>query len=48
MSEVDLEAVKLCAEKNVKFADALMGCWGFSLDLDRVLTYDEKDFRPTS
>jgi predicted nucleic-acid-binding protein len=45
LSAVFLQAMKLYAEKNVKFADALMGCWGLSLGLDTAFTYDEKDFK---
>ncbi|MGD0309130.1 MAG: PIN domain-containing protein [Acidobacteriota bacterium] len=45
MSGVFLQALKLYEEKNIKFADALMGCWGLSLGLDTAFTYDEKDFK---
>lgn len=45
MSGVFLQALKLYTEKNIKFADALMGCWGLSLGMDTAFTYDEKDFR---
>ncbi len=45
MSGVFLQALKLYTEKNIKFADALMGCWGLNLGMDTAFTYDEKDFR---
>ncbi|MBP7868299.1 MAG: PIN domain-containing protein [Acidobacteria bacterium] len=45
MEDVFLQAVKVYEEKNVKFADAVMGYWGLSQKLSKVFTYDEKDFR---
>jgi hypothetical protein len=29
----------------VKFADAVMGCWGLEKRVATVFTYDEKDFK---
>jgi predicted nucleic-acid-binding protein len=37
-------AIKTYAEKNIKFADAVMGYWGMEQDIFTVYTYDEKDF----
>lgn len=37
-------AIKTYAEKNIKFADAVMGYWGMEQDIFVVYTYDEKDF----
>lgn len=38
-------AIKVYQEKNIKFADAVMGCWGKERGFSTVYTYDEKDFR---
>jgi len=35
----------LYEEKNIKFADAVMGYWGLEKNLAIVFTYDEKDFK---
>jgi len=32
-------------EKNIKFADAVMGHWGLEKNLAVVFTYDEKGFK---
>jgi predicted nucleic-acid-binding protein len=32
-------------EKNIKFADAVMGFWGLDKGYTAVFTYDEKDFK---
>lgn len=37
-------ALKIYTEKNIKFADAVMGCWGLDRGIYTVYTYDEKDF----
>jgi predicted nucleic-acid-binding protein len=39
------KALAVYEEKNVKFADAVMGAWGIGRGLKTVYTYDEKDFR---
>ncbi len=41
-------ALKLYTEKNIKFADAVMGYWGLERGISTVYTYDEKDFRKIS
>ena len=33
---------------NIKFADAVMGCWGLNEGISTVYTYDEKDFKKIS
>ncbi len=43
--EVFRKALAVYEEKNVKFADAVMGTWGIARGLKTVYTYDEKDFR---
>jgi predicted nucleic-acid-binding protein len=43
--EVFRKALAVYEEKNVKFADAVMGVWGIARGLKTVYTYDEKDFR---
>lgn len=43
--EVFRKALAVYEEKNVKFADAVMGIWGIARGLKTVYTYDEKDFR---
>jgi predicted nucleic-acid-binding protein len=39
------KALKTYDEKNIKFADAVMGYWGLDKGYPTVFTYDEKDFR---
>jgi len=39
------KALKTYVEKNIKFADAVMGYWGLDKGYTTVFTYDEKDFR---
>ena len=39
------KALKTYVEKNIKFADAVMGYWGLDKGYATVFTYDEKDFR---
>ena len=43
--EVFRKALAAYEEKNVKFADAVMGTWGVARGMKTVYTYDEKDFR---
>ncbi|MEW6087705.1 MAG: PIN domain-containing protein [bacterium] len=48
--EIELEnvfrkAIEVYEEKNVKFADAVMGFWGLEKGFNTVYTYDEKDFK---
>lgn len=45
MDDVFRMAIQLYEEKNIKFADAVMGCWGLEKDISTVYTYDEKDFK---
>jgi len=39
------KALKAYNEKNIKFADAVMGYWGLEKGYPTVFTYDEKDFK---
>ena len=39
------KALKTYAEKNIKFADAVMGYWGLDKGYGTVFTYAEKDFK---
>jgi predicted nucleic-acid-binding protein len=45
METVFRKAIDAYAEKNIKFADAVMAFWGIERGLTTVFTYDEKDFR---
>jgi predicted nucleic-acid-binding protein len=45
MEEVFKKAIETYEEKNVKFADAVMGYWGLEKGLSTVFTYDEKDYK---
>ena len=45
MGDVFLKALKVYEEKNVKFADAVIGYWGLEKGIAIAYTYDEKDFR---
>lgn len=45
MKGVFRNALRVYEEKNVKFADAVMGYWGLERGLSTVFTYDEKDFK---
>lgn len=45
MQDVFMKALKVYEEKNIKFADALMGRWGIDKGLATVYTYDVKDFK---
>ena len=44
MEDVFRKAINAYAEKNIKFADALMAYWGMERGLATIFTYDEKDF----
>jgi predicted nucleic-acid-binding protein len=39
------KALKTYVERNIKFADAVMGYWGLDKGYATVFTYDEKDFK---
>jgi predicted nucleic-acid-binding protein len=39
------KAIRAYAEKNVKFADAVMAYWGIEENLTTVFTFDEKHFK---
>lgn len=45
MENIFRNALMLYEEKNVKFADAVMGYWGLDREISTVYTYDEKDFK---
>ena len=45
MEDVFRKALRLYEEKNVKFADAVIGYWGLENDISIVYTYDERDFK---
>ncbi|MBI4764229.1 MAG: PIN domain-containing protein [Deltaproteobacteria bacterium] len=45
MSGVFKKAIQTYEEKNIKFADAVMGHWGLEKGYATVITYDEKDFK---
>ncbi|MCP4260665.1 MAG: type II toxin-antitoxin system VapC family toxin [Planctomycetes bacterium] len=45
MGGVLRKSIKTYEEKNIKFADAVMGFWGIEKDLFTVYTYDEKDYK---
>jgi len=45
LADVFLNALKVYEEKNVKFADAVMGFWGLNKGITTAYTYDEKDFK---
>jgi predicted nucleic-acid-binding protein len=45
LAEVFLNALKVYEERNVKFADAVMGYWGLEKGITTVFTYDETDFK---
>ncbi len=45
MENVFKQAIVVYEEKNIKFADAVMGYWGLEKGITDVFTYDEKDFR---
>ena len=43
--QTGLKALKVYEEKNVKFADAVMGYWGLEKGITIAYTYDEKGLR---
>ena len=45
MEGVFRKAIRSYEEKNIKFADAMMGYWGLDKDLSVIFTYDEKDYK---
>jgi len=45
MEAVFRKAIKSYEEKNIKFADAMMGYWGLEKNLSVIFTYDEKDYK---
>ena len=45
MGDVFKKAIKTYEERNIKFADAVMGYWGLEKGFSTVYTYDEKDFK---
>ncbi len=45
MEEVFQKALGAYESKNIKFADAVMGCWALERGYSVVYTYDEKDFK---
>jgi predicted nucleic-acid-binding protein len=45
MEGVFRKAIRSYEEKNIKFADAMMGYWGLAKDLAVIFTYDEKDYK---
>lgn len=45
MRDVFRDAITAYAEKNVKFADAVMAYWGMERGCTTAYTYDEKDFK---
>ena len=45
MADAFRGALKIYEEKNIKFADAVMGQWGLERGISVVYTYDEKDFK---
>ncbi len=45
MEDAFRAALKVYEEKNIKFADAIMGHWGLERGISVVYTYDEKDFK---
>jgi len=45
MELVFRKAIRTYEEKNIKFADAVMGYWGLENNLPVVFTYDEKDYK---
>jgi predicted nucleic-acid-binding protein len=45
MTDIFRRAIEAYAEKNIKFADAVMAFWGLERGLTTIFTYDEKDFK---
>jgi predicted nucleic-acid-binding protein len=44
MKDVFANAITCYIEKNIKFADAVMGYWGLEKGINIAYTYDRKDF----
>lgn len=44
LKDVFTNAIRCYMEKNIKFADAVMGYWGLEKGINMVYTYDKKDF----
>ncbi len=44
MQNVFKQAIVVYEEKNIKFADAVIGYWGLEKNLNIIYTYDKKDF----
>ncbi|HAK87638.1 MAG: hypothetical protein A2077_02835 [Nitrospirae bacterium GWC2_46_6] len=45
MEDVFRSAIEVYAEKNIKFADAVIAYWGMDKGLTAIYTYDERDFK---
>jgi predicted nucleic-acid-binding protein len=45
MADILLSSLRIYEESNIKFADALMGCWGLGRGLRTVFTFDDKHFK---
>ena len=45
MQDIFKRAIEDYENKNIKFADAVMGHWGLEKGLTTVYTFDEKDFK---
>lgn len=45
MEDVFRKAIRSYEEKNIKFADAMMGYSGLEKGLSVIFTYDEKDYK---
>lgn len=45
IEDIFKSALKIYEEKNIKFADAVMGYWGLDKGISVIYTYDEKDFK---
>jgi len=45
MGDIFRKTLRIYEESNVKFADALMGCWGLDKGFKMVFTFDEKHFK---
>jgi len=45
LEDVFRKALRVYEEENVKFADAVIGCWGLVKGIKTVFTYDENNFK---
>jgi len=43
--DVFIKAIKYYTERNVKFTDAVIACWGLEKGISKIFTCDERDFR---